>query len=99
MRYCGLYDQTQLGRITLRHYYLMIEAIKSKILDEQRSLHMLAWLNVQVKATKQKGKKTVPYYKTFDDFFKDPTQSTKKSARNEQISGDMKMMLLKANSS
>jgi len=100
MRYCNIYDQVQLGRITLAHYYLMMKSVGLQLVDKQRELHLQAWLNVQAKATKQKGKKTVPYFKAFDEFFKDPeNEKKKKSARNEQISTDMKMKLLRANSS
>ena len=98
MRYCEIYDQVQLGRMTLTHYYILMKSVGLRLVDKQRDLHLQAWLNVQVKATKQKGKKTVPYFKTFDEFFKDPEiEKKKKSAQNEQISDDMKMKLLTAN--
>ena len=59
------------------------------------------WLNIQVIATKQRGKKTVPYFKSFDDFFKDPLNPKnkhKKTARNEQMGDEIRKMLLRANS-
>ncbi|MCL1989757.1 MAG: hypothetical protein FWG67_02590 [Defluviitaleaceae bacterium] len=100
MRYCQIYDQVQLGRMTLTHYYLMMKSVGLQLVDKQRALHMQAWLNVQAKATKQRGKKVVPYFKSFDDFFKDPLSEqtgNKKTARHEQMNDELKQMLLKAN--
>ena len=78
----------------------MMKAINFQIVDRQRELHMQAWLNVQAKATKQRGKKTVPYFKTFDDFFKDPMveikKKPKKLAENRMYS-DLKSKILIAN--
>ena len=100
MRYCNIYDQVQLGRTTLTHYYVIMKSVGLQIIDKQRDLHTQAWLNAQVRATKQRGKKTVPYFKTFDEFFKDPSNPRnkhKKTARNEQFDDKLKQMLLKAN--
>ena len=100
MRYCNIYDQVQLGRITLTHYYLIMESVGLQLVDRQRDLHIQAWLNTQATATKQKGKKTVPYFKTFDEFFKDPLDPKnkhKKTARNEQIGDEVMGLLLRAN--
>jgi len=101
MRYCGIYDQVQLGRITLSQYFLMMKAVRLQLIDQQRDLHVQAWLNVQAKAAKQRGKKTVPYFKSFDEFFKDPLKQKdekKKNTHSERMSVEMKQMLLKANS-
>lgn len=99
MRYCEIYDPVKLGRITMRDYQLMMKAVNYKLVDKQRDLHVQAWLNVQAKATKQKGKKTVPYFKSFAEFFKDPIEEQKKkSARNAQMDSGLRKLLLKANS-
>ena len=100
MRYCHIYDPVKLGRITLNQYFLMMRAVRLQLIDKQRDLHIGAWLNVQAKATKQRGKKTVPYFKTFDDFFPDPEhkKSDKKMTGQETRKYDeLKGILLKAN--
>lgn len=40
-----------------------------KMLDEEHKSHKQAWINHVVKDTKTTGKKTVPVYKKFTDFF------------------------------
>lgn len=100
MRYCGVYDQVQLGRMTLTHYYIVMKSVSLQLVDKQRDLYLQAWLNIQAKATKQKGKKTVPYFKSFDEFFKEPLaqkNGNKKTAHGEQLSEQRKQALLKAN--
>jgi len=100
MRYCKIYDPIKLGRITLKQYFLMIKAIRLQLIDKERDLHAQAWLNVQAKATKQRGKKTVPYFKTFNEFFKHPDEkktSKKTNAENNRKYDEVKQMLLKAN--
>lgn len=46
-----------------------MHAYKLKRIDNERDMHIQAWLNYQVQATKPKGKKTVPVYKNFKDFY------------------------------
>jgi len=93
MRYCKIYDPVQLGRITLRQYMLMIKAVRLQLLDKERDIHAQAWLNVQAKATKQRGKKTVPYFRSFDEFFKHPEENTERAQENDAL----KAMVLRAN--
>ncbi|MCL1990913.1 MAG: hypothetical protein FWG67_08505 [Defluviitaleaceae bacterium] len=102
MRYCQIYDPVTLGRVTLKQYFLMMKAVQLQLVDKQRDLHIQAWLNMQVKATKQRGKKTVPYFKTFNDFFKDPHDGKMKPTQHQPAMkpyGDLKKMMLKANTS
>lgn len=37
--------------------------------DKEYDMHLQAWLNHAVTATKEQGKKQVPVYKKFQDFF------------------------------
>jgi len=102
MRYCHIYDPMKLGRITLRQYFLMMKAIRLQLIDKERDLHAGAWLNVQAKATKQRGKKTVPYFRNFDEFFSNPND--KKVKREKRILNApeysaLKEMMLKVNTS
>ena len=98
MRYCKIYDPVTLGRITLKQYMLMTKAIVLGLQDKERDLHAQAWLTLQAKATKQQGKKTVAYFRSFEDFYppagrKNEAETKKKQAENEQL----KLLMLKAN--
>jgi len=99
MRYCGIFDPIQLGRITLRQYMLMVKAIQLRHMDKERDIHAQAWLNVQAKAIKQQGKKTVPYFRSFSDFFKpaEDKPETAESRRLEQERKQLKNLILQAN--
>ena len=98
MQYCQIYDPVKLGEITLNHYHLMMKSIERQLIDRQRDLYSQAWLNVQAKATKQHGKKTVPYFKSFDDFFTlDKEWERKKGISHNHQDDDFKALLLKAN--
>lgn len=44
-------------------------AYKLKQIDDEHKMHMQAWINHQVTATKYKGQKQVPVYKKFTDFY------------------------------
>ena len=69
LRYLGFQDMTAIGRMTIKEYGLRMKAYRLKHVDELYMLHLQAWLNNQATATKQKGKKTVPFFKSFDEFF------------------------------
>ena len=100
MRYCGIFDPVVIGRITLRQYTLMVQAISLRLTDKERDIHAQAWLNVQAKATKQRGKKTVPYFASFDEFFKPPAEqelNTPKKQRAAKELDDLKALVLKTN--
>lgn len=71
-------------------------------LDKQQDLHMTAWLNQQVQATKGSGKGTKPYYKNFKDFF-DYEKHQKEILNNKkdvEISdnSELSKLLMQANS-
>lgn len=46
-----------------------MKAYRLRHVDELYKMHLQAWLNNQATATKQKGKKTVPFFKSFDEFY------------------------------
>lgn len=54
--------------MTLREYYLRLEAYQLRKVDEQESLAMQAWFNQTVQAT-TKGKHPKPKFKKFTQFF------------------------------
>lgn len=69
MRYFGIYDFKQLGRITLKEYRMMMRAFSLRMLDKERDMHWQAWLCHVVKNTKRRGKKDVPQFRSFPAFF------------------------------
>ena len=100
MRYCGIFDPVLIGRITLRQYSLMTKAIRLRLTDKERDIHAQAWLNVQAKATKERGKKIVPYFSSFNEFFKSPTEqeaNTPENKQKKQEQNQLKMLILHAN--
>ena len=98
MRYCNIFNQKQIGRTTLKEYGLMMNAARLMQTDKQRDIHALAWLNMQAKATKQRGDKTVPYFKSFEDFYKEPKNDKPKSPQAANELESIKKLVLKANS-
>jgi hypothetical protein len=99
MRYCEIFDPIRLGRITLRQYTLIMKAVRLRLLDKERDIHAQAWLNVQAKATKQRGKKIVPYFNTFDEFFNPQEEAayTPERRRKAEKQNHLKELMLKAN--
>lgn len=68
MRYFG-YSLHDAECMTLREYSYEIFAWQLKELDKQKDMHMQAYLNHVVTGTKERGKKRVPLYPKFKDFF------------------------------
>lgn len=48
---------------------MRMKAFNLARIDKEHDMHLQAWLNHAVTSTKEKNKKTVPVYKTFDEFF------------------------------
>lgn len=55
--------------MTLFEYEAQMYAWRLKDIDEQEKIHLQAWANQKVQATKKKGKEQVSVYKNFRDFF------------------------------
>lgn len=62
-------DIREIERMTLYEYELRMTAWQLKTIDEDYNVHKQAWINRQVQATKTRGKKEVPYFKNFKEFF------------------------------
>lgn len=65
----GINDLREIDRMTISEYELRLKVYRLKKLDEQEVLHQQAWANWQIQATKAQGKKEVPVYRKFQDFF------------------------------
>lgn len=55
--------------LSLQEYSLRMKAFRLSQVDKHYEMHLQAWLNHGVTATKEQGKKQVPVYKTFKEFF------------------------------
>ncbi|EOS8042451.1 hypothetical protein DKK55_RS10095, partial [Enterococcus faecium] len=55
--------------MTLYEYNIRMTAAQLSWLDKEKLIHELAWANQQVQAEKKVGKKTVPVYRSFEEFF------------------------------
>ena len=55
--------------MTFREYSFEIHAYRLRDLDARQRMHMQAWVKQQVKSTKEVGKKSVPAFKNFKEFF------------------------------
>jgi hypothetical protein len=69
MRYLGINNLKEIDRMTISEYELRLKVYRLKKLDEQELIHQQAWANWQIQATKTQGKKEVPVYRKFQDFF------------------------------
>jgi hypothetical protein len=61
-----------------------------KQIDKEYDMHLQAWLNNQVKATKEVGKKYVPIYEKFKDFFDYEERINQVQSKKKKITPDMK---------
>lgn len=68
-RYLGFTRLIDVEVLTLREYFYRIKAYQLKQIDKEYDLHLQAWLIAQAKATKEQGKKQVPVFRTFKDFY------------------------------
>lgn len=66
VRYFGIVDPLQVYNLGFREYYLMLEGLKLRWVDEDYRRHQQAYLNFSVQATDSKSR---PVYKTFDKFY------------------------------
>ena len=68
--------------------------------DKEYDYHLQAWLSQQVQATEQRGKKSVPVYKNFKDFFdyEERINEILKPVPKETKRTNIELLLLKANS-
>lgn len=53
----------------LNEYLYRIKAYRLRRVDEELDMHRTAWLYHQAGAKRAQGKKTVPVYKSFKEFF------------------------------
>lgn len=70
LRYLGMADFNEIDRMTLYEYGMRMKALRLRQIDREYEIHLQAWANHNVQATKRQGKdKAVPVFKTFKQFF------------------------------
>lgn len=70
LRYLGMTDFKEIDRMTLYEYGMRMKAHRLRQVDREYEIHLQAWANHNVQATKRQGKdKAVPVFKTFKQFF------------------------------
>ena len=86
--------------LLLDEYLLLMKAFNLKRVDTEYDYHLQAWLSQQVQETEQRGKKSVPVYKNFKDFFdyEERVNEILKPEPKEVKRTRIELLLLKANS-
>lgn len=62
-------DFAEINRMTMYEYRIRVGAYRRQRVDKEHDMHLQAWLNLTAQATKKSGKKIIPIYKTFKDFY------------------------------
>lgn len=80
---------TEIKRMTLVEYQLRIDAYRLQRVDREYDIHLQAWVNNQAKAEKKKGKKTVPFFKSFDSFYDYEKQIEEVTGKPKEVEVDV----------
>lgn len=73
-----MHDFTEIDRMTMYEYCVRMKSHRLQQVDHEYMLHLLAWQSWDVQAMKKQGRKRVPVYKNFSQFF-----DTMKSGRSD----------------
>ena len=65
----GFNNIKDVDKMTLEEYELLMKRYNLQQVEKERDLHWQAWLNRQVKAMKEVGKKQEYIFKKFKDFY------------------------------
>ena len=96
-RYLGFKSLSEVDRLTIPEYELMMEAYQLKAVDDNYRVHWQAFLNFAVQAKRKVGKrKEKPVYSRFDKFFDYEKEikmaKDKKGGKKERFSGIVKLL-------
>lgn len=102
-RYLDLKTISAVDSMLLFEYKMLMKAYSLNSLDRDYQAHKQAWINQQVKASKEQGKKTVPVYRNFKQFFdyekmEQEILGTKTVKNKKEKPSEFARMLRKANS-
>lgn len=78
--------------LTLYEYEAQMYAYGLKKVDKEYYMHLQSWLNHQVTTMKEQGKKQVPVYKNFKDFYdyEKELNEVKKLTQNKTLTSKQK---------
>ena len=96
-RYFGFKSLSEVDRLTIPEYELLVEAYRLKLVDQERMLNGQEFLNFAVQAKRPVGKrKEKPVYSSFDKFFDYEKElkkaGTKKKENRARFSGIGKLL-------
>jgi hypothetical protein len=87
---------SEVDRLTIPEYRLLMQAAKLKQVDLDYRVHQLAFANFRVQAQKKKGKKSVPVFTEFKKFYdyekavKEAQKTEEKEEKQSRLSGFVK---------
>lgn len=95
-RYLDFKSFSEVDRLTIPEYTLLMEAVRLKQVDFDYRNHLQAFLNFAVRAEKKSGKdKTRPVYSTFKKFYnyeREISRVTSKGGEKSRFAGIGKLL-------
>ena len=88
-RYLDFKSYAEVDNMTIPEYEQLMEAVRLKQIDADYRNHLQAYLNFVVKAEKKAGKKSVPVYRRFEQFYdyKKEVEKVTKPKQQSRFSG------------
>lgn len=75
-------------------YAIQMKVHNLREIDKEHDMHLQAWLNARVQDTKEQGKKQVPVYKNFEQFYNHKERLLEVEGKREiKVSNHMKTAL------
>lgn len=95
--YPDLWDEKKLGRITLKHYLRLVKASRLRALDREFEIHLSAWKNREIEATKGKGRYVFTDFRKFIDFEKRESELLGRNPPKPKSDNKLLYLMAKAN--
>lgn len=89
MGFTSLYD---VEILSLYEYSMRMKAYQLQKIDQEHDMHLQAWLNHQVTATKEQGKKIVSVFHGFKDFYDYEARINEITQKKTKITPQMRNM-------
>ena len=68
-RFFGFTSFKEVDDLTIHQYKIMKKALRLRQVDEEYAAHQVAYETFRASATKKQGRREVPVYKTFKQFY------------------------------
>lgn len=91
-RYLGFTSFSEVDRLTLREYRIMMKAAQLRQLDEQQKIHLVAWLSFAAQAKRKNGKPVYSKFERFFNFKKELAKIETKNTEKSRFSGIGKLL-------